>query len=102
VRSADRFFRIIASTYELHDQLAGTALDGAARRRLVHELRSLQESLRETVSAPVYAELARLDPVRTARGSGLTEDELRVACSELLGWLVALLPEAERVAAHRP
>jgi hypothetical protein len=95
VTSPGRFFRLIASIYELHAEVSEIALDEGARRRLAAELRFLRESLRETVSAGAYAELTRLD---TPPGPGLTQDELRVTCSELLGWLIALLPAAERAA----
>ncbi|MCW2897899.1 MAG: hypothetical protein JWO67_164 [Streptosporangiaceae bacterium] len=93
--SPARFFRVIACVYELHDEVAAITLDEAARRRLADELRFLRETLRETVSADAYAELTRLD---RPLGPDPTQDELRVACSELLGWLIALLPEAERAA----
>ncbi|HEV7932583.1 MAG TPA: proteasome activator [Actinomadura sp.] len=95
VTSAARFFRVIASVYELHAEVAEIVLDEGARRRLTEELRFLQETLREAVVADAYAELIRLEP---PPGPDLTQDELRIACSELLGWLLALLPEAEKAA----
>jgi hypothetical protein len=95
VTSAARFFRVIASVYELHAEVAEIVLDEGARRRLAEELRFLQETLREAVVADAYAELSRLEP---PPGPELTQDELRIACSELLGWLLALLPEAEKAA----
>jgi hypothetical protein len=97
VTSASRFFRVIASVYELHAEVAEIALDETARRRLAAELRFLRETLREALSAQVFGELTRLD---SPPGPDLGQDELRIACSELLGWLIALLPEAERVAAR--
>ncbi len=98
ILSVPKLFRLLDMTAELHEEVRGAPLDEPARARLRAALDTTVAEARDVLSGDLLAELGRLSAPLAAT---TTTDELRVAATELLGWLEGVVLDLS-LAIRRP
>ncbi len=98
ILSVPKLFRLLDMTAELHEEVRSSSLDDGARARLRAALDMTVSEARDVLSGDLLAELRRLSAPLDAT---TTSDELRIAASELLGWLEGVVVDLS-LAIRRP
>lgn len=99
ILSVPKLFRLLDMVSEMHDEFRGAPLDDGARARVLAAVETARTESRDVLSADLLAELDRLAAPLDASA---TTDEVRIAATELLGWLEGVVVDLSLAVGHPP
>jgi hypothetical protein len=97
ILSVPKLFRLLDMVSELHDVQRGAPLDDASRMRVRAIIQATVFEAKDALSSDLLAELSRL---AAPLGGSATSDELRIATTELLGWLEGIVVDLSLAVEH--